>query len=744
MSKGFAPTEQQQAILDTFRTASPMIVNAGAGTGKTTTLQMLADDTFDIGLYIAFNRTVAAEAKRRFPDTVDCMTAHALAKRTLEKDEYWDSVIRAKFSPGTSLSGKVIYDQIIAPIYPHGRNEFDLNPALKIPTGIQGRGQLFYSNWGQLVSGTVKSFCQSADDELTVKHFNALTAASSINKHLLYAVSKQLASNAAIVEVTVGLAKKYWERATDVNDRQVAFSFDHILKAWQLSRPFLDYDFILFDEAQDANETLSHVVMEQHRQGTQVIVVGDRNQAIYGFTGSLDAMEKFSVAAPEAKILPLTESWRFGEPVATAANQVLRIKGVPERISGLGKETEPLVEEHAGIDYLDDGVDAILCRSNSGCLDAAFAILKDHPEARLKVSVNISDLKDFYIAARDFQNTGKTKYPTMKEYPSYDTFVRAVEDDATLGMEFGTLLKIAKAAGGVPQALELVERVENASRFNGEPDITVTTVHQAKGAEWDNVLLFDDWVRGISTDEEKNLLYVAATRAKKKLFIGGFWTVFVYGIHLTGPQVESILMKTFATVSTSVTEESLLSEMSPTMMITEVELGGNEPGEPAKFLEYPASVWGRGADATGIRVHGCDMVYRTTYMSSSEFITIDESFMTMNRDAIDTMYENEVQRDIAHLCMDAREAMEIAQTSGSLRDFGTVIHLTKGVVRDDSGKVAVFLETAKGFESKEDARNALIAAMLDSARRTTLSSNRLKASALSEQDKRELSALASF
>jgi hypothetical protein len=339
--------------------------------------------------------------------------------------------------------------------------------------------------------------------------------------------------------------------------------------------------------------------------------------------------------------------------------------------------------------------------------------------------------------------TGKTKYATMKDYKSYDEIVNAVENDVTLGMEFGMLLNIAKASGGIHQALALVERVENASRFNGEPDVTITTIHQAKGAEWDNVLLYDDWMRGISTDEEKNILYVAATRAKKRLYTGGFWTVFVYGIHLTAPQVESLLNKTFITASTSTTEESLLSEMSPTMMITEMELGTNADGT-TKFLEYPASIWGRGADATGIRVHGCDMVYRTAYMSSSEFITIDESFLSLERGAIDSMYENEVQRDIAHLCMDARESLEIAQSGGTLRDLGTIIHMTKGALRDETGKIATFMQEAKGFETPEDARRALIAAMLDSARRTSIEANRLKASALNATELRELETASAF
>ncbi|MFW8645426.1 hypothetical protein ACOJBO_36705 [Rhizobium beringeri] len=56
-------------------------INAFAGTGKTSTLQLLANATTARGQYIAFNRDIVADATEKFPNTVDCSTSHRLAVR---------------------------------------------------------------------------------------------------------------------------------------------------------------------------------------------------------------------------------------------------------------------------------------------------------------------------------------------------------------------------------------------------------------------------------------------------------------------------------------------------------------------------------------------------------------------------------------------------------------------------------------------------------------------------------------
>jgi hypothetical protein len=74
-----APTYRQSAAVDTFRRGDHLVLQAGAGTGKTTTLAMLAAGTAKSGRYIAFNKSIANDAAHKFPSNVRCRTAHSLA-----------------------------------------------------------------------------------------------------------------------------------------------------------------------------------------------------------------------------------------------------------------------------------------------------------------------------------------------------------------------------------------------------------------------------------------------------------------------------------------------------------------------------------------------------------------------------------------------------------------------------------------------------------------------------------------
>ena len=77
------PTDEQVRAADTFRAGDHLVLQAGAGTGKTTTLAMLATGTQRRGRYLAFNKDIAHDAATRFPRTVTCKTAHATAYAAL-------------------------------------------------------------------------------------------------------------------------------------------------------------------------------------------------------------------------------------------------------------------------------------------------------------------------------------------------------------------------------------------------------------------------------------------------------------------------------------------------------------------------------------------------------------------------------------------------------------------------------------------------------------------------------------
>jgi superfamily I DNA/RNA helicase len=83
----------------------------------------------------------------------------------------------------------------------------------------------------------------------------------------------------------------------------------------------------MFDEAQDAAPVIRAIIQQQK---VQTIAVGDENQAIYGFTGAINALDAFD--APH--VLKLTKSFRFGQAIADTANRLLAKLDTDMRIVG--------------------------------------------------------------------------------------------------------------------------------------------------------------------------------------------------------------------------------------------------------------------------------------------------------------------------------------------------------------------------------------------------------------------------
>ena len=79
------PVAEQQRAIELFLLEQGLRIDAYAGTGKTTTLQLLAESTPKRGLYLAFNRSIAQGAQARFPARVRCATSHSVAFRSVRK-----------------------------------------------------------------------------------------------------------------------------------------------------------------------------------------------------------------------------------------------------------------------------------------------------------------------------------------------------------------------------------------------------------------------------------------------------------------------------------------------------------------------------------------------------------------------------------------------------------------------------------------------------------------------------------
>lgn len=81
----FKPTKEQAQLVKYFKTGKSLKIEACAGSGKTSTLLLMANQTTKPCLYLAFNAAIKEEASKKFPKHVTCYTTHGLAHVYIKK-----------------------------------------------------------------------------------------------------------------------------------------------------------------------------------------------------------------------------------------------------------------------------------------------------------------------------------------------------------------------------------------------------------------------------------------------------------------------------------------------------------------------------------------------------------------------------------------------------------------------------------------------------------------------------------
>lgn len=498
----FHPTDEQVAIRDGFRTGQNLVINAGAGTGKTASLRLLADEAKpkgQNGIYLAFNKPIAEEAQRRFAGTpVVSRTIHSLAysefgaprqhRMNASKWQRWTDKAKVLGMEG-------------ARFYLNGLTDGG-------SVGAVSAQQLV-----KLVESAVTGFCHSADTEFQVSHITFDTAFRLTAK-----------GREQLGEYVLGHAKTYWEDVLAI-DGKLKFTHDHYLKMYALSNPQLPYDFILLDEAQDTDPLMIGLIESQ--RNAQVVVVGDRAQAIYGWRGAISAMDAFGGTAYD-----LSQSFRFGDAIADYANRFLallgdfRLSGMPGMPSSVFRATKRQPE-------------AILTRTNMGALvELAKAQRQGHSTAIGGRHVP-QELRKLAVAAKELHDDGKTKHADLSMFGSWKQVQDYAEHEADA--ELVKLVTLIDDYG--PDAV--VRSIDNCVDA-GQARTLVSTAHAAKGLEWFQVTVADDFraPRGDTVSvEEVMLSYVAVTRAQRHLDPLGVEWVQTFGGKATSEEEKR---KTFA------------------------------------------------------------------------------------------------------------------------------------------------------------------------------------------------------
>lgn len=477
------PTNEQTIALQMFRSGESLAIEAGAGTGKTATLVMLAEDAPNRrGQYVAFNKAIVVESGEKMPRNVACNTAHSLAFRAMRSRCNMDR-LRSPRMRSIDLANRLALD------------------ALKITAFDGSRKTLSRSFLAGLTMSAVTRFCQTADEEPTRRHVpwvEGIDAPVGDGR----SATRTRTNNDAVAKHVETAMRTAWADLQD-KDGSLPFRHDHYLKMWQLNDPRIDADFILFDEAQDANPVMVAIVAAQTH--AQLVFVGDSQQAIYEFTGAVNALAN----VPAERRAFLTQSFRFGPAIAAKANDVLAmIRSAELRLSGtesIDSVVEPVAEPSV-----------ILARTNATAVRAVLDAQSFGTSVHLVGGGR--EIVSFARAAERLMDGLPVDHPELACFDSW-TEVQEYVDQDEQGSELRLMVTLVNDFG-VPTILSALDSMTREDAA----ELIVSTAHKSKGREWDSVRLATDFTitrdgesRLREGDSELRLLYVAVTRARLRL-----------------------------------------------------------------------------------------------------------------------------------------------------------------------------------------------------------------------------------
>ena len=389
------------------------------------------------------------------------------------------------------------------------------------------------------------------------------------------------------------------------------------------------YRYIMVDEYQDTNKLQAQIVKLMTATHENVAVVGDEFQSIYSFRGaSHKNMLEFPKLFPKAQIIKLEENYRSTQPILNVANAIMdevkesfkkrlfsHIEGdqLPVVISANDENEQSRYVAQSIAELRDHGMPlseiAVLFRSSSHSFDLEIELGKHGIPFRkfggirfaesahikdalsfLRVVVKPSDTLAWFRALKLLENVGDVtvyqileflgveqrevrsartkealfkklhKFPGRASYKAHLTRLARVltsvlasktpsaqlssvlrfyrpllkekyDDSPRRGRDLDHLQTIAKRYKTAAKllddvALDPTEATE-ANPRRGSGFVTLSTVHSAKGLEWDNLFVIwmtDGWFPSNrfqdefdDLEEERRLLYVATTRARRQL-----------------------------------------------------------------------------------------------------------------------------------------------------------------------------------------------------------------------------------
>ena len=567
-------------------------VTAAAGTGKTTTLEHVARRLLqDLGhrkvTYLVFNKAAQAEAQNRLHGNVVCRTLHAQAYRLMSFDE-------ENGNGKVSLKPEEEMPKYVLETFRNDINRF----YERVPKDLvkyNARRRCAFFIWK-----TVVRFMQSADDE--IEGFEHWRFGKCYYPAVLHAKGspgakeKRLPNEPEEKEATkfyCECAERLWRKMrVDFNGTGLSecgfWTYDGVMKQVQLEDCEVPTRTILVDESQDCTPCQITWIEDQRARGKQIFFVGDSAQTIYSFRGA----KSMHLAGMNGitRDFQLTNSFRFGPNIAAVANTILFGKmNSPQghtftHYSVVGGNPNPGTVSRSSED-VTEAIETLLARAreegekepsvtllawkNVSLIVAALKYLSAKEDARIAIYGNDAGgrggkketwakaCKEVELIFKMYQEPNVQHempyYEFLDDKGQHERFTyaefKSVVDARELG-KYNVHVGLIEAYGSatMTKVKAFKERVLRAKVDPARCDVILSTVNQAKGAEWSNVLVLDDLatLAAFNADadglnrkrghrptkpapfaefqwkeygDDFNLWYVACTRAKRRLAV---------------------------------------------------------------------------------------------------------------------------------------------------------------------------------------------------------------------------------
>lgn len=508
----FIPSKYQQAIFDWVQYGrGDAVIQAVAGSGKTKTLvecsKLLRSSK---AIFLAFNKHIASEIQGRVGKSVICKTIHSIGMGTLrsqiqnpmlDENKYFDIA-----KPYAEELAKEKMRKYQAELRRYLKSEDQEKPE-EPPTAIS-IASIFkkLAHFCRVTLTDPKNFDAL---EIMANHFDCLNE-SSIELYMLH-------------EPLISILKQ----GVLVAERQKIIDYDDMIWLpwkWDLQPSLQDY--VMVDECQDLSPAQLNLVLKMRSKGGRMIFVGDPNQAIYGFAGaSSDSIEQI-ISFTSATILPLSICYRCPESHIKLAQKIVpAIEPAPDAKVGT-VEFVPL--EKIG-SVIREG-DLIISRCTAPIVRLCINLIATKIPARVKgrdigksltvIVKEIAKKPDFVFSRfgdflKEYKDAKKGKLEQKRNCESQIQSLCDRIDGIQICYESFDALTVE----------QLCQEIEDLFS-DGRSSVVLSTIHRAKGLEENRVFILEpeklplkwanqkDW----QFTQEKNLEYVALTRAKDVLY----------------------------------------------------------------------------------------------------------------------------------------------------------------------------------------------------------------------------------